>query len=144
MDVKRAVAGVLIGTIVLYVTGQVIFNILFADFYAANAGSATGVPRAERLEWAVIVGGVAYAALITYTMSRRLSSLTVAKGAWIGAVVGFLLWATVDFVFYGSNNLSNLTVTIVDPILEFVHGGMGGAAIAAVLGMMQSSSGPST
>jgi hypothetical protein len=47
--------------------------------------------------------------------------------------VGFLLWFTADFMFYGYTNLSTLTKTIVDPLLEIVHGGIAGAVIAAVL-----------
>jgi hypothetical protein len=54
----------------------------------------------------------------------------------VGAVVGFLLWFTVDFVFYGISNISNLTLTVVDPLVELVHGGIGGAAIGLVLGRM--------
>jgi len=42
----------------------------------------------------------------------------------------------VDFVFYGISNISNLTLTVVDPLVELVHGGIGGAAIGLVLGRM--------
>jgi len=38
----------------------------------------------------------------------------------------------VDFILYAHFNLSNLTATIVDPLLEVVRTGIGGAAIAAV------------
>ena len=53
--------------------------------------------------------------------------------------MGFLLWCTADFVIYGTTNIANLTRTVVDPLLEIVHGGIGGAAIAAVLGRMPAS-----
>ncbi len=51
-----------------------------------------------------------------------------------GAVAGFLLWFTADFILYGVQNVSNLTRTLVDPLLEFVRGGIAGGVIAAVLG----------
>jgi hypothetical protein len=47
--------------------------------------------------------------------------------------VGFFLWFTVDFLQYSFTNLSTLTLTIVDPLLEAVHAGIGGAIIAPVL-----------
>ena len=53
-----------------------------------------------------------------------------------GAVVGLLLWMTVDFIFFGSTNLNALTVALVDPALEFVRGGIVGGVIAVVLGMI--------
>ena len=58
----------------------------------------------------------------------------MAGGFKIGAIVGFLVWLGVDFIFYGSTNLSNLTATIADPVLEIIRTGIGGAAIGAVLG----------
>jgi hypothetical protein len=56
-----------------------------------------------------------------------------------GAIVGFLIWTTVDFIFYGSSNIANVTRTIVDPLLEIVHRGLGGGAIAATAAMFRSS-----
>jgi hypothetical protein len=86
--------------------------------------------------WAVALASLAYAALITFAMGNRTGTVSIGRGATIGAVVGFLLWFTVDFYFYGASNIANLTRTIVDPLLEFVHGGIGGAAIAAVFGRL--------
>jgi hypothetical protein len=133
MDTKRLAVGTLVGGIVLYVVGYLIFTMAFADFYAANAGSATGVDREEQLIWAVALASLAYAALITFAIGNRAGSLSIGQGASTGAIVGFLLWLTADFVFYGSTNIANLTRTVVDPLLEIVHGGIGGAAIAAAL-----------
>jgi len=133
MDSKRLVVGTVVGGIVLYALGWIIFSKLFAAFYAANAGSATGVDRGSEIVWAVLLGNLGYAALITYAMGNRAGAVSIAQGAVIGAIVGSLAWFTADFVFYGSTNLANLTRTIVDPLLEIVHGGIGGAVIAATL-----------
>jgi hypothetical protein len=136
MDAKRLVVGTLVGGVVLYAVGYVIFTRAFADFYAANAGSATGVDRGGELFWAVALGSLAYAALVTFAIGNRAGSLSIGEGATIGAIVGFLLWFTADFIFYGTTNIANLTRTVVDPLLEIVHGGIGGAVIAAVLRRM--------
>src|SRR5881296_327348 len=117
MDAKRFVVGTLVGGIVLYAVGYVIFTRAFANFYAANAGSATGVDRGRELFWAVALANVAYAALVTFAIGNRVSSLSIGGGATIGAIVGFLLWCTADFVVYGTTNIANLTRTVVDPLL---------------------------
>ena len=134
MDVKRLLVGTIAGGVALYATGYLIFVVIFGDFYAANVGSATGVDRTTQIQWALALASLAYAALITFTMDNRSDAMSLAVGARIGAIVGFLLWLTADFVFYGASNIANLTRTIVDPLLEFVHGGIGGAVIAAALG----------
>lgn len=134
MDVKRLLVGTIAGGVALYATGYLIFVVIVGDFYAANVGSATGVDRSIQIQWALALASLAYAALITFAMGNRSDAMSLGVGARIGAIVGFLLWLTADFVFYGATNIANLTRTIVDPLLEFVHGGIGGAVIAAALG----------
>ena len=56
MGAKRFVVGTLVGGVVLYAVGYVIFTRAFAAFYAANAGSATGVDRGGELFWALALG----------------------------------------------------------------------------------------
>ncbi|MEP7226907.1 MAG: hypothetical protein ABI785_06070 [Gemmatimonadales bacterium] len=139
MDTKRIVSGTLVGGITLYVVGYLIWGLIFADFFAANAGSATGVARDPQLVWAVALGNLALAALVTLAIGSRPGSATIGQGFKIGAIVGFLLWLGVDFIHYGVTNVSNLTATVVDPLLEVIHTGIGGAVIAAVLGKIATS-----
>ena len=134
MDTKRFVIGTLAGGITMYLVGYLIWALAFADFFAANAGSATGVARETGLVWAVVLGHLSLAALVTLAVGRRAGSSTIVDGFKIGAIVGFLVWLGVDFIDYGLTNISNLTATIADPLLEIVRTGIGGAVIAAVLG----------
>jgi hypothetical protein len=131
MNSKQWAAGIVGGGIIVLALGYVIFDRLLGDFYAANAGSATGVARDPQLLWAVAVGAAAYAALVILTLKG--GALNVASGAKVGAAVGFLIWACADFTLYGITNMSNLTVTIVDPLAELVRGGITGAVLGALL-----------
>jgi hypothetical protein len=131
MNSKQWAAGIVGGGIIVLALGYVIFDRLLGDFYAANAGSATGVARDPQLLWAVAVGAAAYAALMILTLKG--GALNVASGAKVGAAVGFLIWACADFTLYGITNMSNLTVTIVDPLAELVRGGITGAVLGALL-----------
>jgi hypothetical protein len=133
MNTKQWVVGTVGGGFVAYVVGYVLFDLLLGDFYAANTGSATGVIRDPQIVWAGAVGGLAYAALILYALRANAASLNVASGAQVGATVGFLLWLCADFTLYGGTNMNNLTLTIVDPLVEIVRGGITGAALALLL-----------
>ena len=133
MSTKQWVAGTLVGGIVVFGVGYLLFVVLLADYYAANGGSATGVVREPPLVWAIAVGALAYAALIVYAMRAQAASMNVASGTKVGAIVGFLIWACADFTLYGGTNMSNLTITVVDPLVEVVHGGIAGAVLGAVL-----------
>ena len=133
-DYRRVVMGTFVGGIVLYALGYVIFDVAVKSFYAANVGSATGVAREPQLIWAVVLGTLAYGALVALVIEHRAGDVTVGGGAMIGALVGFLLWATADFILYGATNISNLTRTVVDPLLELVRAGVAGGVIVAVVG----------
>ncbi len=133
MDTKQFVIGTLAGGIALYLVGYLIWGMAFADFFAANAGSATGVARESSLVWAVVLGHFSLAALVTLAVGSQAGASTILDGLKIGAIVGFLVWFGVDFIRFGLYNVSNLTATIVDPLLETVRTGIGGAVIAAVL-----------
>ncbi len=134
MDIKRLIIGTVVGAITLYILGYVIFDLVFAEFYATNAGSATGLVKDPQVIWAVALGTLSYAALLTLAIGTWAGSGTIVDGLKIGVIVGFLLWFTVDFIFYGIFNVSNLTLTFVDPLLELIRAGITGAVIAAVLG----------
>ena len=133
MNTKRILIGTLVGGIAMGVLGYLIFELAFGRFYATNAGSATGVPREANLEWAVALGTFSLAALLTLAIESRAGRSTIGKGFTTGATVGFLVWFGVDLIHYGISNVSNLTRTLVDPLLELVRGGITGAIIAAVL-----------
>ncbi len=133
MDIKRLVIGTVAGGIALFILGYVIWNMLFVEFFAANAGSATGVVKDPQVMWAIAVGTLSYAALITLAIGTRAGSATIVEGLKIGAIVGGLMWFGADMIIYGVWNVGNLTAAIADSLLELIRAGISGAVIAAVL-----------
>ena len=106
---------------------------LFVDFFAANAGSATGVVKDPQVIWALALESLCYAALLTLAIGTRAGSVTIVEGLKIGAIVGGLMWFALDFTLYAVWNVSNLTAAIADSVLELIRAGISGAVIAAVL-----------
>ena len=136
MNAKQLSLGIIVGTVVAMIVGYVIWDVLVADFFAANMGSATGVMRDTQMIWAVLIGTAAYTVLITLALGTQSGRPTIVSGLKAGAIVGFLLWATADFMLLGIMNIHTLTIAIVDPLLEAIRGGITGAAIAAVAAKM--------
>ena len=133
MNMKRLSIGSVVGLVALYILGFLIWQMVFTDFFAANAGSAEGVVREPPILWAIALGTLFYAVLLTLAIESQSGAKSLATGLKVGAVVGFLLWGTADFVLFGFQNTSNLTATIADAVLEGIRGGIGGAIIAVVL-----------
>lgn len=136
MDTKKLIIGTVVGAVVLYGLGELIWSVLFANFFDANVGGATGVERESPILWAAILGGVFYALLINIGLGMKQGSATLANGIIVGAVVGACIWGTSDFIFYGYRDLANLTATIADTVLEGARGGITGAIVATVLGFV--------
>jgi len=134
VDIKRFIIGTVVGGITLYILGYVTWNMLFVEFFAANTGSATGVVKDPQVIWALALGTLCYAALLTLAIGTRADSATVVEGLKIGAIVGGLMWFGADLILYAVWNVSNLTAAIADSVLELIRAGISGAVIAAVLG----------
>ena len=138
MNIKRIIIGTVVGAITLFVLGYLIFELAFGEFYAANMGSATGVVRDNPVIWASVLASISYALLLTLAIEAQGGPATIVNGLKLGAIIGFLVWFTVDVTFYGILNLTNLTLAIVDPLLELVHAAISGAVIAAAIGRISS------
>jgi len=139
MDAKRIAVGTIVGAIAIHALGLLIFNVVLESFYAANMTSVPGVFHEQQIQWAIIVGEIGSAALLTLGILSQRGTPTLRTGAVTGAVVGFLIWVTADFVFYGLANVWTLTVVIVDPFVEAVHFAISGAIVALVLAKLPSS-----
>ena len=140
MHAKQLMIGTVAGAVTVLAIGYLIFAAALENFYAyaMNAGSATGVAREPQLFWAVALGALSYAALLTLVIGSRASVLTIAAGIKMAAIVSFLLWFTADFMLYGISNVGNLTTTVVAPLIELVPGAIAGGVIASVLRRMAS------
>ena len=135
MDTKKFLIGMVVGAVVLWAVGWIVWGFAFADFFAANAAGATDLAREAPILWSMALGHLAIAALVTLAIGWS-GSFSLGGGFKIGAIVGFLLWFGVDFIHFAGQDLSTLTATIVDPILELVRTGIGGAVIGVVLGKL--------
>lgn len=133
MDVKRFLTGTVVGGIVLFVLGWLIWMVIFAGFFEGQVGSAVGVPKDAPVWWAHVVGTLSLAALYTLAIQWRGDS-TVMDGLKTGAIAGFLLWFGVDLILFSLWNVSTLTGAISDSILELVRTAIAGAVIVAVAG----------
>ncbi len=131
MDVKRLVIGTLVGGIVMFALGYIIFVLLVGSYYTTQI-ALPGLERETPIIWAQMLGTFSLAALVTVCLGWSGAS-TPAQAFKVGAIVGFLVWLGVDFIFYGITNMTTLTRTIVDPLLEIARTGFGAIVIAGVL-----------
>ena len=131
MTTQRMVLGTLVGGLVLFFGGYLIFGLLFASFFATNAGSATGVTREPFNFVALALGQLAWGAALTLILGWARVSHVIA-GMKTAGLAGLLFSLGIDLTLYATTNVQNLTASLVDPILTAILFALSGAAIASV------------
>jgi hypothetical protein len=133
MTIQRLLIGTVVGGVVFTLLGYLLFGILFADFFAANAGSATGVPKEPFNFVALVIGQLAWGAVLTFILSWS-SVRSVGRATTLAAVAGLLFFFGIDLTLYATTNTQNLTASLVDPVLGAIVFAVAGGAIAAATG----------
>ena len=133
MTTQRLLIGTVVGGLVLFFLGYLIFGVLFASFFAANAGTATGVAKDPLNFVALGIAQLAWGAALTLILGWA-GVKTIGQGATTAGIAGLLLFLGFDLTMYATSNTSNLTATLVDPILAAILFAVAGAAIVAASG----------
>jgi len=133
MSTKKFLTGGIVGAIVFFLLGYLVYGVLLADFMKTNAGSATGVERemSQMIWWSLILGNLCIGFLLSYVLQRANAS-SASEAAGISAVVGLLMSSGHDFIMYATSNIANLTGVIADIAAFTVMSAISGAVIALV------------
>ena len=131
MITQRLLLGTVVGAVVFTLLGYLAYGIVFADFFANNGGSATGVQRDPFDFVSLVAGQVVFGALLTMILIWA-SAANVMQGVKIAFVTGLLFFLAIDLTLYATTNIQNLKASLVDPIIGGVLFAVAGAAIMAV------------
>ena len=136
MTTKNRLLATLVGFIVLFLLGWLIYGMLLMDFYGNNSGSASGVMRAddEMIWWALILGNLFQAYLLVYIFGNWANITTFSDGLKAGAIIGLIMGLAVNFTMYGTSNIMNMTSTFVDPFVSAVMMSITGGVVGFMLG----------
>ncbi len=136
MDAKKRILATLAGFLTYFFLGFILYGMLLMDFYTAHSGSATGVMRsdADMQWWALIAGNVIQAYLLVYIFGNWANVTTFSGGLKAGAIIGFIMSLGISLNMYGTTHISDLTSTLVDPIVMSVMMSLTGGVVGWVLG----------
>ncbi len=132
---KIIIAG-LVGGVVAFVLGFLVWGLALSSFLEANTGSATGVMRDESdfLWIPMILGHISWGILFAYIFGQWANISTFATGTSAGATLGFLIGFTYEMINLGSTHLTTLTGSIVNIIAMTVVSALVGGVVAIMLG----------
>ena len=129
---KSCILATLAAFATMFVLGFVIYQPVLGSFFAANAGTATGVIKENPVFWQIIVGQLCGAALLVTVLSWK-GVESAADGFKGGALFGLLLSLFYGFMNLGTMNTSTMNAVLVDVVVTVVLMGAAGAVGAMVL-----------
>jgi uncharacterized membrane protein len=135
---KRFFISGLVGGIVSFFVGFLIYGILLAKLMDASTGSATNVMRGanEMVYWSIILGSIFMGFTLAYIFELG-KIKSIGSGIMVGAIAGILIIAGHDFTSYGTSNLFNLNGLFADVIASTIMQAITGAAIGFVNSKMK-------
>ena len=137
MDIKKFLIGTLVGGVVFFFLGYLIYGMMLSSFFAAHAGSSSGEMKSmeDIVWWALICGNLASGALLTYIFLKWANVTSFGTGASAGAGIGFFMALSMDLIRFGTSNSFDLTASLTDVAVATVMAAVAGGAIGAALGM---------
>jgi uncharacterized membrane protein len=130
---KRFLISGLVGGIVSFFVGFLIYGILLAKLMDASTGSATNVMKGpnEMVYWSIILGSLFMGFTLAFIFELA-KIKSIGSGIMVGAIAGFLIIAGHDFTSYGTSNLFNLNGLVADVLASTLMQAITGAAIGFV------------
>ncbi|MEM7482886.1 MAG: hypothetical protein AAF481_17060 [Acidobacteriota bacterium] len=127
---QRTVLAAVVGGIVLFVLGYLIYGIALADFFDGQGVGAVDEP----ILWAIFVGNLVMAILITYIFAQWASISTFGGGFKGGAIIGGLIALSIGLVMHGVSGEMTLVGVVAEVIVSIVRVGLAGGVIGMLLG----------
>src|SRR5450755_2674946 len=116
MDTKKFLIGTLVGGITYFILGYLIYGMALSGFFTQHSVAPSGSMKAmsEIVWWALILGNLALAALLTYIFLKLGNVNSFGSGAGIGASIGFFMGLGMDLIRYATENSLDLTGLFAD------------------------------
>lgn len=136
MDANKILLAGVVGGVVAFVMGFLVYGLLLANFFEANAGTATNVMRgSDEMLWIpMVVGHLAWGLLFALIFGRWAGISTFTTGAQAGAVLGLLVSITYDMINLGSTNVMALDAALVDILVTTILSAVVGGTVGWFLG----------
>jgi hypothetical protein len=132
MNTKKVLAGSIIGSVVSFFLGWVVFGMLMGEVYKNGMVYYEGLMIDPPNLVAIFIGNLAFATLLS-VLFDKMGIGTIVGGVIWAAIIFFLVMLGMDAFFYASMNLYKPMTLVIDVIVNTVFGAIMGAVIAFVM-----------
>jgi hypothetical protein len=129
---KKILAGAIVGSIVAFLLGWLIFGMLLESFYQNGVIYYEGLMKDAPNLLPIYAGNLAWATLIAILFDKMAVTRPGGGAIWGAIIFAFFVFG-MDSFFYATMNLYKPMTLVVDVIVNTVFGGIMGAVIAFVM-----------
>ena len=126
MKTKNFIIGTLVGAIIYFLLGWLVYGVFFKDIYPNNG-------EFSHTMLFLIIGNLFFGAMIAYIFTKWAGITNWWTGAKAGAVLGLFYSASMNFFMYSGREV-NYQNLFLDIILNVIMVGIVGSAIAWAIG----------
>jgi hypothetical protein len=116
---KKLFISVIIGTLVYFVFGWLVFDFILGDYTNINTTQLIGFKKNET-QYSLtflVVSCLSYATLISFIFIYLINIKTILKGFLIGSIIGVLVAIMADTYWYATSNFYSNDLVILFDIL---------------------------
>jgi hypothetical protein len=134
MNSQKFIVGGIVGGIVFFLLGWLVYGMLLKDFMANNLSNAMRAD-ADTIWWALVLGQLAGGFLLAYVIGKA-GATSAGAGAGVGFIVGLLVCLSYDLTMYGvSTTIASLKGLAADVAISAVISAIVGGAVGWAMGM---------
>lgn len=131
---SKVLVATLAAAVAAFLFGWVVFGILLADFYKANAPVFEGLMKDPPDLLMIFLSNLFNAFLIAFIFNRWAGIRTAGEGAQAGFIIMAIVALGTDLMMYATMNLTTPVLMAVDVVGSGLFGAVIGAVAGYVLG----------
>lgn len=133
MNVKNLLIGGIVGGILFFLLGWLIYGILLKDYMAHNTGKIGDVSRAN-MEYIYLIAGCFLEGLILAYVFDKANVKSFSGGMVTGGIVGFLFIGSFDLSVYATTLVYSKHSMMADIVAYTLMFAIAGAIIGMIMG----------
>jgi len=134
MNITKLLIGTIVGGIVFFLLGWLVYGNLLAGFMSNNTGKIGHSADRREMEFLFIIIGNGLQGLLLAYIFVKSNTNTLVGGLITGGIIGFLVSASVDCLIYGTTFMLSKKGIAADVAAATVIAAIAGAAIALTAG----------
>ena len=141
MDFKKFLMGGIIGGVVNFLLGWLVWGVLLMDLMRKHSTHMPGVFRGKEdmVWWAIIAGNIAFGFLVVYVLLKG-NIKTAGGGASAGFMLGLLSCAGFDLIMYAQMTTFGRAAMAIDVVAAAIVTAVVGAVVGWFLGRGETAS----